>query len=195
MLVDRLRQMIGATATEYTIGATAYWTDSQLQQTLDGHVSARLVQAPVEVYSTIVAGGIVEKDGRIPARGTLDLDTLVICDLTGHEYDPGDFEAFDDGRITFTESQISAGPLASGLAYDLNAAAAAVLRDWAAAIKLGYDVETDGTSMSRSQRHRQMLAQAETFASKALPGTIKLANGPVSRRSRLLRSFDRIGRY
>lgn len=198
--VDRLRQMIGASSSEYTIGTSAYWSDDQLQDALDNNVSQRLVQAPVQTYPTVAAGtgGIVHLQGHIPVRGLLDLETLQVISFTGRVYDPGEYAAQNDGRVAFDADQLGAGPLASGICYDINAAAAEILQAWASAVKLGYDISTDHDGLSRSQRHRQLLAQADVYAAKALPGTVDMVAGQDrsrSTREMVSQSFERLGRW
>lgn len=180
-IVDTLRRMTGATTTEYTIDDATYWTDTQLARILESRVTTQLVQAPVQFVSSIDdQGHIVFKHGQVTVPGTLDTDTATLVDITGQPIEPASIS--DDGRIEFNTDQSSAVPLLSGNAYDLHGAAADVLTVWAAAVKLGYDISTDGQSMNRSQRHRMLLDQADTHRAQAVPGRVRLARSDIRRR-------------
>jgi hypothetical protein len=181
-LVEELRRMTAASTNEYKVGTTAYWSEDHLQAVLDKRVTMRLLQAPIEVITiTEFGGAVVAKNGRVEIVGTLDTETAEIVGLDGGPIE-GDATVFPNGAIDFTENQLSASPRISGLAYDLNGAAADVLTDWAASVKGGYDVTIDGQALRRSQRHAQLLAQAEAFRSKAVIGSVRLTRSDTRRR-------------
>lgn len=173
-LVDTLRQMAGVTATQYTIGSDAYWTDEQLQQVLDRHVSTRLIQIPAKLARSLdESGQSVWVHGEVPRfAGTLDTENIAIVDRHGAALDGA--TVHPDGRIDFDTDQRNTGPLVSGLAYDLNAAAAEVLDHWSGALADGYDISIDGQSLKRSQRRQAIASRADTFRAKALPKTVRL---------------------
>lgn len=185
LIVDELRRMVGAAPDQYKVGGTTYWTDEQLQSVLSQHVSQRLIQAPVEKVSTVAEGGDHEvRQGQVEIAGTLDAEAAVVLDSTGVVLD--NIEIHSDGHLDFGADQTGRSLLLTGLAYDLNAAAASVLTDWAAAVKGGYDITVDGQSMKRSQRHAQLLAQAEAYRSKGVITSVRLRRSdqrPGRRRS------------
>jgi hypothetical protein len=201
-LVETLRRMLGVAPDQYTVGDTAYWTDAQLQAVLDDHVSARLIQLPIQLASSTDAQGrIVQRHGQIPRfAGTLDTPSVVITDIRGVEIGPDTYTVEPDGRIKFDDDQRSSIPHASALAYDLNAAAAEICDAWAAALSSAYDVSMDGQSLKRSQAADAIAQRAATFRAKALPKTVRLTRRDVAgRRQRTLASrlapwFDQWGR-
>lgn len=172
-IVDELRRMCAVEKDQYTVAGTAYWSDAHLQAALDRHVSERFLQGPVHRVMTLdESNRWVVLNGEVAVSGSLDVETAYITDSTGAKAEGATIHS--DGRIDFAEDQIRFYLYLTGLAYDLNAAAADVLTDWAAAVKEGYDVTVDGQQMSRSQRHRQLLEQARTFRSQAVAGPVQL---------------------
>lgn len=197
-LVDRLRRMTAVGPDQYTIGNETFWGDEDLQGVLESRVCAHLVQAEVRLVSSIAEDGALQfVEGQIDVAGTLDADTAIVVDLSGAKIE--DATVHGDGRVEFAEDQSSSVALLSGLCYDLNGAAADVLTDWASAVQLGYDISTDGQSMKRSQRHAQLLAQAEAFRARAVIGSISVGRSDVrpsghrgSRTAAARRAFGRI---
>lgn len=59
--------------------------------------------------------------------------------------------------------------------YDLNAAAAEIWEEKAAAVACSTDFDADGGSYSLSQRHAQYLKQAQRFRSRSCPGALRMA--------------------
>lgn len=200
-LVETLRRMLAVAPDQYTVGATAYWTDEQLQAVIDEHVSCRLVQIPVEMGPSIASGGgIVYLHGQIPRfAGTLDTATVELTDIHGEAIDPETWTVAPDGCLDFTVDQRGYLPEATALAYDLNAAAAEVCDAWATALSSAYDVSMDGQSLKRSQMAASIAARADRFRAKKLPKTIRLTRRDVANRKherasdRLMRSFDQWG--
>lgn len=183
-IVDELRRMCAVEKDQYEIAGTAYWTDGQLQAVLDRRVSQRLLDAPVEKQATTSETGQWQSlDGQVQVAGTLDAEQARVTSFGALV--PG-VTICGDGRLTFETDQLSSPLFLTGLVYDLNAAAADVLTDWAAAVKGGYDVTVDGQQMKRSQRHSQLLTQAEAFARKAVAGSVRLRRSDtrLSRRRR-----------
>ncbi|HSC20598.1 MAG TPA: hypothetical protein VLC07_02620 [Solirubrobacterales bacterium] len=191
-IVDELRRMCAVEEAQYTVAGTAYWSDDQLQAVLDRHVSAQFLQAPVERIRTLDAGNRwVVMNGEVSVSGALDIEAAKVTDSAGREVEDTTFHS--DGRIEFATDQSTYFLYLTGLAYDLNGAAADVLTDWAAAVKGGYDVTVDGQQMTRSQRHTQLLEQAKAFRSRAIVGSVRMRRGDQrsTRRRRHLRGRGR----
>lgn len=189
-LVTKLRQMVAASDSEYTIGTTTFWTDDQLEALIDARVCARLIQTQIDLIpSTSPSGHIEFLNGRVLFPGTLDTDTATVVAYTGGEI-AGDVTIFDDGRLDFTADQMTANPMLSGLAYDLYGAAADLLTSWSAAIKSGVDIAEDGQSFKRSQGHDQMLKQIDLFRARSVAGTVQL--GRSDRHGRRGRRSDAV---
>ncbi len=194
-LVDELRRMCAVEEAQYTIAGTDYWSDEQLQAVLDHHVSAQFLQAPVERVRTLNGSNQwVVLNGEVSVSGALDTETATVTDSAGKEVSGVTFHP--DGRIEFATDQAHFFLFLTGLAYDLNRAAADVLTDWAAAVKGGYDVTVDGQQMTRSQRHSQLLEQAKAFRNRAVVGTVRLRRGDQrpTGRLRYIRDRGRRGR-
>lgn len=65
--------------------------------------------------------------------------------------------------------------------YDLNAAAAQIWEEKAAAVAADFDFDADGGDYKRSQKHYQFLAQARYYAARRSPQTITLLKYPDER--------------
>lgn len=62
--------------------------------------------------------------------------------------------------------------------YDLNAAAAEVWGEKAAALSAAFDFTADGGTFSRSQAHAQALKMQRHYAARRVPGTVRLVRPP-----------------
>jgi hypothetical protein len=200
-LVKDLRRMTAVGEAQYEVDGTAFWGDEDLEGAISRHVVSRLLQAEVELIATMSpASALVFMNGRATFAGMLDVETAEVTRYTGGAI-AGTAVVHSDGRIEFSENQATAIPVLSGLCYDLNAAAADVLTEWASALKLGYDIKSGDASLPRSQRHEMLLEQAEAFRSKAVAGTAQMGRTDVrpghrgSRRIEAVqKSFRRLGR-
>lgn len=201
-ILTELRSMTGAGSAQYESGGTTYWTDQQLEAKLAQRISGYLVQYPITLIPSLsVDGGLVFLAGSVHIAGTLDVETAALVTFWGGQI-PGSATVTPNGFVTFTESQVASMPLMSGTVYDLYGTAADVLTDWASAVKLGYDLTTDGQTLTRSQRHEQMLEQADAYRKRAVIGSVRMQRGDVKadnrsrvRRQALMDSFDRWGLY
>lgn len=201
-ILTELRSMTGAGTAQYESGGTTYWTNAQIEAKLAQRVSGLLVQYPVTLIPSLSSeGSLVFLNGTVHIAGTLDVETAGLVTFWGGQI-PGTAAIEPNGIITFTESQVASMPLLSGTVYDLYGAAADVLTDWASAVKLGYDLTTDGQKLSRSQRHEQLLEQADAYRKRSVIGTVQMRRGDVKadnrsrvRRQALMDSFDRWGLF
>lgn len=182
-LVDQVRQLVGAGTAEYTIGATSYWTDTQLQAVLDQrrfyHHGDELDFQP---QPTVGGGGASEyKRAQINAPGLVEPGTVTGSTLmtTGGGTPGGTVTVTTDGVVTFTADQGGTAYGFYGYTYDVYAAAADVLEQWAAVVKLQYDFTTDDQSFKRSQKQQQMLELADEYRRKQLPASVLMASTDV----------------
>lgn len=194
-VVADLRRMTAVATDQYTIDGRKYWSDEDLEEVLVQRISEHLLQAPVRLIPTVEGSGkVVAKNGEVEISGTLDPETVTVVEVNGAAIEG--VTAHRDGRLEFATDQSFHVPLITGLAYDLNGAAADVLTDWAAAVKDGYDVTLDGQSMTRSQRHSQLLKQAEAFRARSPIGSVRMRRRDVrSRRGgarSLLTAWERL---
>lgn len=201
-LVAELRSKTGVGTESYESAGVKRWSDAELEEALTHRVSAIFVQTPVELIPSLSPeGGLQFLSGRVAVDGTLDVDTASFVTFWGGQI-PGTGTVTPFGYCTFTQSQVASMPLLSGTAYDIYGAAADILTDWASAVKLGYDLTTDGQTLKRSQRHEQLMDQAADFRKRAVIGSVQMRRGDVKadNRSRmrtraLLDSFHRWGLY
>lgn len=174
-IVDELRRMSAA--------PTEQFTDADLEVVLAQRISDRPLQAPIERIATVAEGGArVVLDGQVAVAGTLDAENAAVFALNGAAV--SGVTIHGDGRLAFDADQSQQSLLLTGLAYDLNAAAADVLEQRAAGLAEGYDITVDGQTMKRSQRHAQLLEQAKAYRSKAVIKTVRLTRSDVRRRPR-----------
>jgi hypothetical protein len=204
-LIEDLRLMTGAGAESIEAAGIKRFSDEELERKLQNRAAERLVQAPVQLISSIELTGegtkLVLKNGKVNFEGTLDTETATLVSFWGAALE-GATTIYGDGRIEFEKSQLAKTPLLTGTTYDLNGAAADVLTDWASAAKLGYDITADGQTLTRSQRHEQLLTQAEEFRKRAIVGTVSMSRSdlrPGGRNRPFARaveeSFDQWGLY
>lgn len=115
----------------------------------------RMVSEPTaDNYTDDVLQGYIERHPTVDARGeapTVESSTT-----------PGTLETNDDWTAT----------------YDLNAAAAEVWAEKAAALAADYDFETQGQSFQRSQAYEQAMASSRYYQSRRNPKTVKMRPEP-----------------
>jgi hypothetical protein len=197
-LVDELRRMTSVGPAQYEVNEKAFWSDEDLEGLIGRNVSRRLLQSQIDLIPTVADGLVVYVNGRAPVAGLLDVESAAVTRWNGEELS-GTFTLHDDGRVEFTDNQVSALPAITGLCYDLNAAAAAVCTEWASAVKLGYDIASGDAKLPRSQRHAMLLEQAEAFRSRAVVGSVQMGRSDMrgrrgGSRTRAIRTaFDRLG--
>lgn len=173
-IVDELRRL--------TAAPEGRFSDGDLEKALTARVSDRPTQRPVAPIRTVREGGAFEvRAGTVAVRGALDAENAVVLDRRGEVLAAETLSVKPDGRIEFAEDMGGRQLLLTGLAYDLNGAASDVLTSWAAMVAESYDVTVDGQSMKRSQRHAQLLKQAETFRAAGLIGTVSMKRHDVRR--------------
>lgn len=203
-LIEDLRLMTGAGPETLDINGVKHFTDADLERKLENRVGVRYVQAPIQMFAQLEQTegktALVYKEGRVEVEGTLDTESAKLVNFYGAPIE-GETTIHGDGRIEFTVNQLGKAPLLTGTTYDLNGAAADVLTDWASAVKLGYDITTDGQELKRSQRHAQLLEQAKAFRDRAIIGSVSMRRYDAKVRGQnrgakaLLESFDRLGLY
>jgi hypothetical protein len=196
-MVDELRRMTAVGSEQYEVDGKKFWSDDDLLGVIGRNVSRRLLQAQVDVEPTMADGGVAYVNGHAPVAGTLDVESATVTAWNGADL-AGEATLHPDGRVEFTVSQVSALPVITGLCYDLNAAAASVLIDWASALKLGYDISSGDARLPRSQRHAMLLEQAEVFRSRSVVGSVQMTRSDMRRsfggRTRSARrAFRRLG--
>lgn len=175
-LIRQLRQLVGAGTAEYTINAVAYWTDEQLEAALDANRLRHDLARVDPVWDIDETGQHVVLRGHVLAAGVFEpgqfgaLKTREGVLLDGWTVD-------DRGLVEYGQDLAAQVVYWTGWTYDLHAAAASVLDSWAAAVKLHYDVSTDGQAMSRSQKLKHLTELAKDHRRRQLPGSVPLPSG------------------
>jgi hypothetical protein len=173
-LVGRLREMTGAGYQEYAIGDTTYWTDEQLRRVLETTRSWH--QGTVHSAITPAGTSRESRTGHLHLPGTPDPAGGRLYSGRGTDVAEG-WTVDHTGHVDFGADLIGQRVYWEGFVFDLEEAAATVLEAWAAAVKLHYDVSTDGQSMSRSQKHRQLRELAQDFRRRRRAGTAPMVGG------------------
>lgn len=153
-----------------TAGPTQEFSDAEIQAVLDARRSearyVKLLEKP-----TIQPGGVVRfltfdapigmwEDGETIVDASFQVLTPITTDRV-------------NGRWTFT-TQPKYPTMIVGFTHDVWGAAADLLREWATREKASFDVETDGTILSRSQKARMMQERATEYLAKARTRTADL---------------------
>lgn len=172
-LIEELRGMCEAGTADYTVGATAYWNDDQMQNILDTH-RKDIVFEQLQMYPTQIAGGSLSYNDYRSSFGYYEATTggtaiFYVQDSTGAVqgtalYTPD----YRRGQIQFASNQSGTVYYLTGRSYDLDAAAAEVWRRKAAHYApTSFDFSTDNHSVRRSQVYQHCLEMAQHFEGKS----------------------------
>lgn len=168
-LVDELRILTEASANDYSIGGTPFWTDVQLQNILDQHRDDIIFQQ-LDIYPVQIAGGSLSyQDYRTPynwlEETTGGTSILYIQDGTGTTIGTANYTAdVRRGQFQFSSDQGGSTYYLTGRTYDINAAAADVWRRKAAHYApTSFDFSTDNHSIKRSAVYDHCIHMAEYF--------------------------------
>lgn len=161
-LITRLRRLIGDAA-----GSSAVWDDQALQDAFDvyqvQHRTERTIPSP-----TIQPGGHriwldYYSDGGV---GDWENDEVLV-DASFNVLTPSAADRIN-GHWTFS-ANTGLVVWITGKTYDIYGTAADVCRQWAAQVKLEFDVRTGERQYSRAQQFKMLIELAETYDAKRLP--------------------------
>jgi len=157
-LIARVRQMIG------DMDAAAYvFDDDAVQAALDAH-RFHAEYAALQPAAEYSAGGAAKYTAYRSVAAPWESDAVLV-DGSFNPLTP-DSADWMNGEWTFGAGQ--APPvLIQGKYYDLYAAAADLLEEWAARLAREYDFGTDGDSFKRSQMAEGLRGQAERYRARA----------------------------
>lgn len=177
-LILRLRGMTETGATDYTVNSAQWWTDDQLQDILDQHVT-RIEQLALSPIPEVAAGATVFKDYPIGygnlEDNTSDAGHFFLSDSTGTEVADGGYTGdWVGGVLRFTADTTGVVYYLKARSYNLNLAAAAVWRMKMSHAASGYDFTTEGQSFSRSQMFEHARAMAEHYSRQGGTQTVEL---------------------
>lgn len=163
-LIRRLRGMVHAGTADYTIGATSWWTDDQLEEVLDAN-RRDYYRVPLREVETYDAGvsvsydyytGYANLEESTGGSAVWDVETSDGDTVGTAHYTPN----YINGVLRFSSDASGTSYYWSGRSYDLNAAAAQVWREKAAWRAEYIDFGSDNQRFSQSQwlRHCQEMA-------------------------------------
>lgn len=166
-LITRLRGMTEVGTADYSVNATAYWSDDQLQAILDGQ-RVEIVREPLRVEGEYASGAweyhnyyTLRRDIEEDASGTA---VFTIRDSLGALHGTAEWTPnYDAGHIRFSGDTAGSAFYLTTRAYDLNAAAADVWQRKAGHYQTAYDFSADGASYKRSQLIEHCLAMAKHY--------------------------------
>jgi hypothetical protein len=166
-LITTLRGLANASTADYNIGATAYWSDDQLQDILDRHQFS-IREEDLRAFERTATDGTsewLEYETRWRWLEETDGGTarLFIQDASGSVISSSTYAVnAERGLITFTADQGGSTRALTGYAYDVYAAAADVWRQKSAAYALAIDFTTDNHTVKRSH----LSAMADNMAKR-----------------------------
>lgn len=165
-LIARVRDLISDPASGGKFG------DVQIQDALDRR-RTEVRYEPLHAEETIAPGGAVSyKDFYAPAAlGDWEADAQLV-DGSYNVLSPNGAD-YITGHWTFNAAPNRPVYL-TGKSYDVYAAAAYLLREWAAKVKLQFDVGTDQERLQRSQKLKMLLGLANEYEGKQRATTIKM---------------------
>lgn len=176
-LIDTIRTMTNAGTAEYTLGTANFWDDDHVQAVLDNH-RRDVYEQPLTPASHRVGGGTVQWNDYYAGQGDWEQTTggtavFIVRDSVGSVMASGTAQSqwtadYANGHITWggTGTDGSAYYL-TGRYYDLNGAAAELLKGWAAHESRSFDFAADAQQFKRSQKAQMLLSQATEYAAKA----------------------------
>ena len=170
-LITRLRQMTEASPSDYSLGGHTYWSDDDLQASLDEqrsrHVDVALTARPdyvdsAEIYKRYEipwGSGIKGVEGT--AGGS---DAFKVSDSTGATIAAANFGFNErDLAITFTVDTEGSARYWSGYAYDLRGAAREIWLTKAGHYHSAINFSADGHRFDRQEIYAHCMQMAEVF--------------------------------
>ena len=154
-LINVLRGMTNAGATDYSVNSVSFWSDDQLQTILDRYATIIRDEA-LTAMQTFTAGGAVlvtdyqssNKFFETTSGGTL---RFVVKDYTGGTAGTALWSAdYERGLVTFVANTSGSAYYLTGYSYDVYAAAADVWYQKAAHASEQIDFSADNHNIKRS---------------------------------------------
>jgi hypothetical protein len=167
-LIVRVRDIIGDAP-----GAGAVFTDEQVQGALDRHRDELRYVELAEIESIAPGGAVTYKDFRAEIAGAqiTDWEADAVLYSTSYAVLTPSSSDYAAGRWSFAAGQ-ALPVLLTGQTYDVHAAAAELLEEWATKLKLEYDFSASGDAFSRSQKVSLTLERAADERAKGRVVTV-----------------------
>jgi hypothetical protein len=164
-LISRTRLLIGDPA-----GAGQAFSDDEIQQGLDRYrTEARYIALRPE--PVLLPGGTVEYRDYFAATGDWEANEQ-LYDAAWNALTPAASDRLT-GHWTFASPGHNPPVYVLGAYYDVFAAAADLLEQWAAKVKLEFDFNVENTSFRRSQKASQLLTLAREYRRRQQPVSVR----------------------
>jgi hypothetical protein len=169
-IVAELRKLTNTGPADYTIAGEPFWTDAQLEATLDRHYEYVVNQQmeAVGTYGTAQAYTYVTYYVGYEwlEQTTGGTATFYIQNGSGALIASADYDVdYQNGVVTFDADTLGQPRLVTCYSYDLNGAAAEIWRRKAGYYFSAVDFSTDNHSIKREQIYTHCKEQAEYFES------------------------------
>lgn len=182
-LINRVRALTGAGASEYTVGDRTYWTDNDLQDILDSNARF-VIESPLAWQRQQVGGTAyyvtaqlayrdLEEAGSGTARWAVRDGPGTLQGTAGYSVD------YRQGLISFTANQGGTAYYVTGYTYDVHAAAADVWDERLANFVLFYRFSADNQTFDRQQAFDHAVKMRDYHRSKAGSNVIAQAFGDL----------------
>ena len=176
-IISTLRSMTNSGTADYTVNAVSFWSDDEMQRTLDRHRQDfyREELIPREEHT-----GASELEYTEYRTGYRNIESgtayFAIEDAAGSAFGTALWSAdYIGGIVTFTTDQEGSARFLSARAYNMEAAAADVWR-----LKMGhyadtrFDFSTDGHTINRSQLTKMAMDMVHFYESQGGADTVEI---------------------
>ena len=162
-IIATLRNMSQAGTADFTIGATSYWSDDQLQSILDTRRTDFTMTA-TRMESEYSGGTLIYKRYYLPYANIESGTALKLQNSAGVEFGTATYSVdYNAGLVTFASDTGGSAVYATGRSFDLNRSAADVWRRKAAYYGTKPDFSTDNHSVKFSALRDSCIKMAEQF--------------------------------
>ena len=193
-LVQRLRQMTEAGTADYSLAGETYWSDTEMQATLD-EFRTRRIDLSLRAEPDYVSGASIYRRYTLPygagnaVEGTAGgTDVFRVYDSTGATV-AGSVYAFNERElsVTFTNDTEGSARYWSGYSYDLIGAARQVWLMKASHVWNAVNFSVDWQRFDREALYRHCMEMATNFGA-SLAGSGKLGSQGSMKATRMLRT-------
>lgn len=184
-LIAHVRSLTNAGTADYTNGTATFWDADQIELLLDRN-RQDLWEAQMRAVPTRIAGGTAQWITYYAPTGgdfetTLDGTSIFsIEDGTGAIRGTATYTVdYTRGEVTFTTNQGGTALYLTARAYDVYAAAAALLESWATQVALDFDYSVDAQIYKRSQKSVALRELADLYRRRSWPIAIAMVRGDL----------------
>lgn len=176
-LITQVRQLATLGEADYSVGGATYWSDDQIEDTLD-RVRVEIWDEPAAKVPQVNSGGTtVYTEYRVPfqwmEQTTGGTAIFYLRDATGARIGTADYTVdYTSGRITFGADQAGSARYVTARSYDVYEAAALIWEAKAAHVADRFDFTADGAQFRMSQLVAQYERMAQRMRAKATTGGV-----------------------